>query len=251
MRGAPDPQKLYQQVARSIAASIAEGRYAPGDRLPSERGLADSFGVSRPTIRDAMIALEFQGLVEARQGSGVYVTAPGAVEKDPSEAEVSALELTEARRLFEGEACALAAAAIEDEQIAALERMVRDLTRHAGGEEGERVEHDFHLAVAHATRNAAIVAAVEEIWILRRQFADCAKALRRVRFAAPDAFADDHRRIVDALRARDPKDARRAIHDHLNRTVEVLLSMAERDALERTRREMADRRDELLRRTAI
>lgn len=251
MSGAPDPQKLYQQVARSIAASIAEGRYAPGDRLPSERGLADSFGVSRPTIRDAMIALEFQGLVEARQGSGVYVTARGEVEKDPSEAEVSALELTEARRLFEGEACALAAAAVDDEQIAALDRMARDIARHAGGEDGERVEHDFHLAVAHATRNAAIVAAVEEIWILRRQFSDCAKALRRVRLAAPDAFSDDHLRILDALRARDPKEARRAIHDHLNRTVEVLLSMAERDALERTRREMADRREALLRRTAI
>lgn len=251
MHGAPDPQKLYQQVARSIAASIAEGRYAPGDRLPSERGLADSFGVSRPTIRDAMIALEFQGLVEARQGSGVYVTARDQVERDVSEAEVTALELTEARRLFEGEACALAAAAIEDDQVAALERMARDLARHAGAEDGERLEHDFHLAVAHATRNAAIVAAVEEIWTLRRQFSDCAKALRRVRFASPDAFAADHRRIVDALRARDPKDARRAIHDHLNRTVEVLLSMAERDALERTRQEMAHRRDELLRRTAI
>lgn len=251
MSGAPDPQKLYQQVARSIAASIAEGRYAPGDRLPSERALADSFGVSRPTIRDAMIALEFQGLVEARQGSGVYVTARVDIEKDPSEAEVSALELTEARRLFEGEACALAAAAIEDEQLAALERMARDLGRQAGGEEGERLEHDFHIAVAHATRNAAIVAAVEEIWMLRRQFPDCASGLRRARLSAPEAFAEDHRRIVDALRSRDPKSARRVIHDHLNRTVETLLSMAERDALERTRREMANRRDELLRRTAI
>ena len=251
MSGAPDPQKLYQQVARSIAASIAEGRYAPGDRLPSERALADSFGVSRPTIRDAMIALEFQGLVEARQGSGVYVTARGDIEKDPSEAEVSALELTEARRLFEGEACALAAAAVEDEQLAALDRMARDLGRHAAGEEGERLEHDFHIAVAHATRNAAIVAAVEEIWMLRRQFPECASGLRRARLAAPEVFAEDHRRIVEALRARDPKSARRVIHDHLNRTVEALLAMAERDALERTRREMANRRDELLRRTAI
>lgn len=251
MRGAPDPQKLYQQVARSIAAAIAEGRYKPGDRLPSERGLADSFGVSRPTIRDAMIALEFQGLVEARQGSGVYVTRRGKVENDTAEAEVTALELTEARRLFEGEACALAAASVEDEQVAALERMSRDLVRHAGGEEGERVERDFHLAVAHATRNAAIVSAVEEIWTLRRQYSECARALKRVRLAAPDAFAEDHIRIVAALRARDPKEARRAIHDHLNRTVESLLALAERDALERTRREMADRRDELLRRTAI
>lgn len=251
MRGAPDPQKLYQQVARSIAASIAEGRYVPGDRLPSERGLADSFGVSRPTIRDAMIALEFQGLVEARQGSGVYVTARGKAEDDTSDAEVSALELTEARRLFEGEACALAAAAVSDEQVAALERMARELATLASAEEAERLEHDFHLAVAHATRNAAIVAAVEEIWTLRRQFSDCGNQLRRVRLADPQGFADDHHRIVATLRDRDPKEARRVIHEHLNRTVEALLSMAERDALERTRQEMADRRDELLRRTAI
>ncbi len=251
MRAAPDPQKLYQQVARSIAASIAEGRYVPGDRLPSERGLADSFGVSRPTIRDAMIALEFQGLVEARQGSGVYVTARAKPEDDIAEAEVSALELTEARRLFEGEACALAAAAVTDEQIAALERIARDLANLAAMEEGERLEHDFHLAVAHATRNAAIVAAVEEIWTLRRQFPDCANQLRRVRLADPEGFAEDHHRVVAALRDRDPKEARRVIHEHLNRTVESLLSMTERDALERTRQEMAERRDELLRRTAI
>ena len=251
MRDAPDPQKLYQQVARSIAASIAEGRYVPGDRLPSERGLADSFGVSRPTIRDAMIALEFQGLVEARQGSGVYVMARGKAEDDASEAEVTALELTEARRLFEGEACALAAAAVSDEQVAALERMARELAALAGAEDGERLEHDFHLAVAHATRNAAIVAAVEEIWTLRRQFSDCGHQLRRVRLADPQGFAEAHHRIVATLRDRDPKEARRVIHEHLNSTVEALLSMAERDALERTRLEMAERRDELLRRTAI
>lgn len=251
MRGAPDPQKLYQQVARSIAASIAEGRYVPGDRLPSERGLADTFGVSRPTIRDAMIALEFQGLVEARQGSGVYVTARVKPEEDAAEAEVSALELTEARRLFEGEACALAAAAVSDEQVMALERIARDLANLAATEDGERLEHDFHLAVAHATRNAAIVAAVEEIWTLRRQFPDCSNQLRRVRLADPAGFSEDHHRVVVALRDRDPKEARRVIHDHLNRTVEALLAMAERDALERTRREMAERRDELLRRTTI
>jgi GntR family hexuronate regulon transcriptional repressor len=76
--GASDPQKLYQQIARAIATAINDGRYGPGDKLPSERELADDFGVSRPTVRDAMIALEFQGLVEARQGSGVYVNAVAA-----------------------------------------------------------------------------------------------------------------------------------------------------------------------------
>src|SRR6266849_5622326 len=91
-------QKLYQQIARTIAAAIEDGRYAPGDRLPSERELADDFGVSRPTIRDAMIALEFQGLVEARQGSGVYVRAAPQIAGNASERDVSALELAEARR---------------------------------------------------------------------------------------------------------------------------------------------------------
>jgi DNA-binding transcriptional regulator YhcF (GntR family) len=108
--GPPDTRKLYQQIARTIAAAVEDGRYAPGDKLPSERELADDFGVSRPTIRDAMIALEFQGLVEARQGSGVYVKAAPQISEDASERDVSALELAEARRLFEGEACALAAA---------------------------------------------------------------------------------------------------------------------------------------------
>jgi GntR family hexuronate regulon transcriptional repressor len=125
------------------------------------------------------------------------------------------------------------------------------LTALAGTEDGERLEHDFHLAIAHATRNAAIVAAVEEIWALRRQFSDCGAQLRRVRLANAEVFAADHHRIVATLRDRDSKEARRAIHEHLNRTVEALLSMAEGDALERTRQEMAERRDELLRRTAI
>src|SRR3984893_19513098 len=152
----PPVQKLYQQIARQIAAAIAAGRYGPGDKLPSERELADDFGVSRPTIRDAMIALEFQGLVEARQGSGVYVKAAPQSSEDASERDVSALELAEARRLFEGEACALAAAIITDEQVALLDGLVADMARDIAAEGFERHELAFHLAIARATGNAAI-----------------------------------------------------------------------------------------------
>ena len=69
-----DGQKLYQQVAVTIADAIRAGRYVPGRRLPSERDLAEEFQVSRPTIREAMIALEIRGFIEARPGSGIYVT---------------------------------------------------------------------------------------------------------------------------------------------------------------------------------
>src|ERR1700681_1929944 len=177
----PPVQKLYQTIPRHVAPPIPAGRYPPGDKLPSERELADDLGVSRPTIRDAMIALEFQGLVEARQGSGVYVSAAPQNSEDAAESEVSALELTEARRLFEGETCALAAAIIRDEQLALLDRLATDMAGDSAAEEIERFEQEFHLAIARATGNAAITAGVDDLWMLRQQSPSCAKTLRRAR----------------------------------------------------------------------
>jgi GntR family hexuronate regulon transcriptional repressor len=247
----PPIQKLYQQIARQIAAAIAGGRYASGEKLPSERELADDFGVSRPTIRDAMIALEFQGLVEARQGSGVYVSAAPQNPEDAVESEVSALELTEARRLFEGEACALAAAIVTDEQLALLDRLATDMAGDNAAEEIERFEQEFHLAIARATGNAAIVAGVEDLWMLRQQSPRCAATLRRARVDRGGDFVDQHRKIVAALRERDPKAARQAIHGHLAQVINDLLALAELDAVEQTRQEMAEQRRLLASRTEI
>jgi len=247
----PPVQKLYQQIARKIAAAIAGGRYATGDKLPSERELADDFGVSRPTIRDAMIALEFQGLVEARQGSGVYVSAAPQNPEDAAESEVSALELTEARRLFEGEACALAAAIITGEQLALLDRLATDMAGDNAPEEIERSEQEFHLAIARATGNAAIVAGVEDLWTLRQQSPRCAATLRRARVDRGGDFVDQHRKIAAALRERDPKAARQAIHGHLTQLINDLLALAELDAVEQMRQKMAEQRRLLASRTDI
>jgi DNA-binding FadR family transcriptional regulator len=249
--GSQDTQKLYQQIARTIAAAIAEGRYVSGERLPSERELADEFGVSRPTIRDAMIALEFQGLVEARPGSGVYVNTAAPVTEDAPETDVSALALTEARRLFEGEACALAAACIDDAQLTGLERLASDMESTVAPDEIERLEQEFHLAIARASGNAAIAAGVEDLWIMRRQSAQCVTALRRARAATGGSFVGEHRKIVTALREHDPKTARQAIHAHLTQVIEDLLALAESDALQQTRQKMAEQRRLLARRTEI
>jgi GntR family hexuronate regulon transcriptional repressor len=244
-------QKLYQQIARQIAAAIAGGRYASGDKLPSERELADDFGVSRPTIRDAMIALEFQGLVEARQGSGVYVSAAPRNPEYAAEPEISALELAEARRLFEGEACALAAATIMAEQLALLDRLATDMAGNIAPEEIERLEQEFHLAVARATGNGAIEAGVADLWALRQQSPTCAATLRRARVGSGSDFAGEHRTIVAALRGRDPKAARQAIHAHLAQLINDLLALAESDAVEQTRQKMAEQRRLLTSRTEI
>ena len=69
-----EPRRLYEQISQKLAKAIAAGEYELGQRLPSERELAQTFGVSRPTVREAIIALELDGLVEVRLGSGVYVT---------------------------------------------------------------------------------------------------------------------------------------------------------------------------------
>jgi GntR family transcriptional regulator, hexuronate regulon transcriptional repressor len=246
-----DPQKLYRKIALTIAAAIADGRYGPGDKLPSERELADSFGVSRPTIRDAMIALEFQGLVEARQGSGVYVNASAPVPEDAAELEVNALEWTEAGRLFEGEACALSAAIISENQLTLLDRLVNEMAGDLGADEIERLEREFHLAIALATGNVAIAAGVEELWTLRQQSPLCAAALRRARTGSSGNFVGEHRQIVAALRDRDPKAARRAIHGHLAQVIDDLLALAEADALQQTRQKMAEQRRVLARRNEI
>jgi len=249
--GPPDTPKLYQQIARTIAASIEDGQYAPGDRLPSERELADDFGVSRPTIRDAMIALEFQGLVEARQGSGVYVKAAPQIAQDAVERDVSALELAEARRLFEGEACALAAAIISEEHVGRLDNLVADMARAVAPEEIERHEQEFHLTIARATGNAAIIATLEDLWTLRQESRGCAAALRRARTNSRGDFLGEHRRIAAALRTRDPKATRQAMHAHLAQVIDDLLGLAESDALEQTREKMAEQRRMLGLRTEI
>src|SRR6478752_482170 len=119
-----ETRKLYQQVANAIAESIREGAYQPGHRLPSERDLAVAYKVSRPTVREAMIALEIRGLVESRHGSGIYITEHPPAQIGADDLDIGAFELTEARRLFEGEAAALAATTITDEQLAELETII-------------------------------------------------------------------------------------------------------------------------------
>lgn len=142
------PGRLYQQVAESIAGSITAGQYTIGQRLPAERDLATEFGVSRATVREAIIALEIEGLVDVKVGSGVYVTAVPRTEGVPLPMDVGPFELIEARLLIEGEVAALAARQATAEDLERLESALRAMER--GVAEGdataaEAADHDFHL----------------------------------------------------------------------------------------------------------
>jgi GntR family transcriptional repressor for pyruvate dehydrogenase complex len=247
-----DTRKLYQQVANAVATSIEQGRYRIGQRLPSERDLAEEFRVSRPTVREAMIALEIRGLVEARHGSGIYVTERPKPEATAPELDIGAFELTEARRLFEGEAAALAATMVTDEQLVELERTLADMVdENENNVQGEKADRRFHVLIAEATRNSAIVATIENLWDLRNNSPLCAEMLERSRKYGVQPRIDDHRELLDALKNRDAAAARKAMRDHLGRVIENLLVATEMDAMARARNEAAAKRSEIARRVAI
>jgi GntR family transcriptional repressor for pyruvate dehydrogenase complex len=244
-------RKLYQQVADKIVARIAEGVYALGRRLPSERDLAEELQVSRPTIREAMIALEIRGLVEARHGSGIYVAEtlpPGA---DDTELDIGPFELIEARRLFEGESAALAATTITEEELETLEALIVEMSENRDSAIGERADGGFHVAIAEATRNTAIANVIESLWELRYKSPLCVNIFARGRRAGVQQPIDDHRYILGALRDHDPKGAREAMHAHLDNVVQQVLNATEMDAIQRARLEIAAKRVELERRSDL
>ena len=245
-------RKLYRQVADAIMASIESGEYARGARLPSERDLAASFKVSRPTIREAMIALEIRGLVEAQQGSGIYVTDQPLAHIGADDLDIGAFELTEARRLFEGEAAALAASIITEEQLEEIEAILDDMVKeNARKQKGEIADRRFHVAIAQATRNAAITAVIEHLWDIRFKSPLCAKMLDRARSAGVKPRISEHRRILAALRKHDPQAARNAMRNHLGRVIDGLLAATEFDAVDSARKKAVSKRHEYTRRLAI
>jgi DNA-binding FadR family transcriptional regulator len=248
---AANPLRLYQQVAAAISEAIADGRHPPGSRLASERDLAEDFGVSRPTVRRAVIALEMRGLLEARQGSGVYVRSGAPQAPPPRDLDIGAFDQAEARRLFEGEAAALAATLITDDELAYLESLVAEMNSDkATKEQSELADRQFHISIAQATRNIAIVRVVENTWDLRYKSRLCMQMLEKARHVRKRPLNDEHQDIIEALRTRDPKAARAAMQTHLGGLIENLLLTAELEAMEQTRERLASKREEIALRAA-
>jgi GntR family transcriptional regulator, hexuronate regulon transcriptional repressor len=252
MTTAIDTRKLYRQVADSIMTSIKSGDYKPGSRLPSERDLAASFKVSRPTIREAMIALEILGLVESRHGSGIYVTEHPPAQMGADDLDIGAFELTEARRLFEGEAAALAATIITEEQLDEIEAIIGDMVKENNRKQtGELADRRFHVAIARATRNTAITTVIENLWDIRYKSPLCRHMLETARSVGVQPRISEHRRILAALRKHDSRAARNAMRDHLARVIDGLLAATETDAVDSARKKAVSKRHEYTRRLAI
>jgi DNA-binding FadR family transcriptional regulator len=219
-------QRLYLQVADQLRELMRKGAPAPGERLPSERDLAEKFGVARPTIREAMIALEIAGLVQIRSGSGVYVLDPADRPlPSPPDTGPGPFEILEARMLLEGEACALAAERISTKQLRELKRLLKDMEKENLQQTiTEQADQGFHCLIAEATGNSALTGSVSWLWKLRNESEISTHFHQRLREEGSRPIVDDHQLILRALEARDPEAARNAMRNHLQRVIDTLLT---------------------------
>jgi len=214
-----EPRRLYRQIADQIAQLIASGEFPPGARLPAERELATSLGVSRASVREAIISLDMAGLVEVRVGTGIFVTAPAAQSAAARDAGPGPFELLQARKLIEGEIAAVAAAAATQSDVDLLRQCVLRMESHVDDFAArEASDREFHLGIAKATGNGSLELVVEGLWDQR---AELWGRMQR-HFHTPELARKairDHAAILNAIAARDPKGARAAMHRHLARVV--------------------------------
>jgi DNA-binding FadR family transcriptional regulator len=241
--GRPAEPRLYQVLARKLHDQLVAGAYAIGDRLPAERDMAIEHDVSRPTVREAIIALEVQGFVEVRIGSGAYVRRiPGS--DDTPRFHVTGFELTEARLAIEGETAALAAVHISDDELDELDGLVARIDQQNRSTlSDDTADRDFHYLIARATRNAAMIMTVERLWQLRASSPETALLLSKARTAKVKPVVEEHRAVADALRSRDPVRARAAMRAHLGAVLDHLLFATEEAAVEEARAAARKKRD--------
>jgi DNA-binding FadR family transcriptional regulator len=210
--------RLYQRIAQELARLIDDGTFKAGSRLPAERDLARSLGVSRSSLREALGALEIEGRIAIRIGSGAYVTAPPrrAASRSGPKTGTSPFDVLRTRRLVEGEAAALAARHATPAQLkamtSALRRLAADMRANRMQSPADR---EFHLRIAAASGNSALALVVERLWEEGGQpLSVRIEELFVSRGRKRDNIAE-HEAVLDAIRRHDPAAARRAMRLHL------------------------------------
>lgn len=214
-----EPKRLYRQIADQLRTLIGKGEFAVGARLPAERDLAKQLGVSRPSVREALIALEVEGRVEVRTGSGVYVLDRSRRATVPEQVlGWGPLELIRARRVLEGETAALAATSAKRADRDAIARALDEMREQAArGVMPLDADRAFHLAIVQASGNAVLTETVQGYLDSRGG----ALFKRLGGYFETDkswqAAISEHGAVEAAIVARDPEAARAAMHEHMDR----------------------------------
>ena len=217
------PKKVADAVLEQLRARLEDGSLAPGDRLPSERELAEQMRVSRPVVREAINMLVGQGLLDIRSRRGVFVRAASAAELgDPltnliGDSLDRLIELLEVRRMLESQTAALAAEFASPRDIEELAAVIGEFERaHRDRGPGEGIDARFHGRIAQAAGNTVLMHLMMTLHtVLTRSSLTVA-----ARFQASDLYREtilqQRRGIFDAIRSHDPEAARARMQEHLD-----------------------------------
>jgi GntR family transcriptional regulator, transcriptional repressor for pyruvate dehydrogenase complex len=217
--------RLSDQVAEQLTAEIKQGRLMPGDKLPTEARLVEQFEVSRTVVREAVSRLKSLGLVDSRQGSGVFVSqklpfAPLHFEVRQAASQEAVVQMVEVRRALEAEVAALAAERRSADDIRAIQQAVKALNAavETGGN-GVAEDVKFHRAIADATRNPFLIQTLEYLGQFLHGATQVTRAneARRVDFAAE--VQTEHQAILQAVEAGDAEAARQAAAAHMGNAI--------------------------------
>ena len=217
--------RLSDQVAEQLATEIKQGRLQPGDKLPTAARLVEQFQVSRTVVREAVSRLKSLGLVDSRQGSGVFVNkqlpyAPLNFEAQLAASEEAVIQMVEVRRALEAEVAALAAQRRNAADIRAMAQAVKALdTAVKAGHNGVEEDMRFHRAIADAARNPFLIQTLEYLGQFLRGVTQVTRAneARRVDFA--NEVQAEHLAILQAVQAGDAHAARQAATTHMGNAI--------------------------------
>ncbi|MEI8401624.1 MAG: FadR/GntR family transcriptional regulator [Alcaligenaceae bacterium] len=213
-----DTRRVYQQIADQVLQLIQAGEFAVNSRLPSERDLAEQFQVSRPSVREALIALEVMGFVQIKMGSGVYVCKPNARKPPAPVKEFAPFELIQARALIEAEIAAQAASNRTDAQLHELEQRLQDMSTDSAQKKNPlSADREFHAVLARATGNQVLASLVEQLFDARMGVLFSRLANYFDTQTTWEQAIKEHRAILRAVKAQDPERARVAMRHHMDR----------------------------------
>lgn len=229
------PTRLYQEVGLTLQQRITDDVYRIGSRLPPERDIAEEMDVSRSVVREAIIMLELQGLIEVRKGSGAYVTAKPSTDKPRAttraNSDVGPFELLQARQAVESQIASFAAMNITKNDISRL-RGALDMERKHLNEGCTDYDGDelFHLTIAEASQNSVMSDIVRELWQRRDESPMWQQLHARISNSSyRTAWLGDHEKILLALQKRDPEGAREAMWQHLENVKQTLFELSDVD----------------------
>lgn len=236
---------LTDRVCGALIELISGDDFPPGSRLPSEMTMASRFGVSRTVIREAVSRLKSEGLVESRQGSGVFVRernmdSPFRIDPSILESVHSVLQVVELRQVLEGEIAALAAKRRSIAQLDAIRQTLKQIDVDVGtGGDGVDADIAFHRSIAEATGNPHFLALVQFLFNFLRSATQTTRSIEATRATLTQQVKDEHLAIVEAVSRRDAEAARAAARLHMERAsrrlgaadVKLLLAAGDGSAL--------------------